>query len=99
MTLQARLVAVHARRYLIVGPGLDSTRVVRCLVHVVAREAGQRALVVGRILETGRFDEAVVLPSGHANHAVRPEGILDEALVLVEQTLHGGRLDVLSGLR
>ena len=99
VALQARLVAVHLRRELIVGPLAYRSSVARRLVHRVAREAGQRPRRVARILETRRLDEAVVLAAGDAHHAIGPERVADETRIRGEQRLHRRRAEIPRRLR
>ena len=79
VALQARLVAVHARRHLVgVGPLGDGPRVVGGLVHGVAREAAQGAFRGLGVAEAGRVEQAVVLAARDPDGAVGPERPADE---------------------
>src|SRR5216684_3692255 len=73
VTLQARVVAVHPRDELSVGPLVKWTRVARQLMHGVTREAGQSLFHIRCVLETRRLDEAVVFAARDSHAAVRPK--------------------------
>src|SRR2546426_3362437 len=79
---------------LIVRPLVERSPIVRRLVHRVAGEAGQRPLRVGRVLEARRFDQAVVLAAGGADHAVGPEDVAYESRVGCDELLHPRRVEV-----
>ena len=99
VALQARLVAVHARRHLVgVGPRRDAPRVVGRLVHGVAREAAQRALRRVRVPEAGRVEQPVVLAARDPDEAVGPERPADEPGVGGDQGPDAGRGPVRRGL-
>ena len=70
VALEAGLVAAHAARELIVGIAL---------VHRVATDARHLAALI-----TGRLEQAVVLAAGHADVAVRPEEVVEDAGVFLE---------------
>ena len=89
MTLHAGFVALHGERKLVVGPTLDWPRVVCRLVHRVARQTRQSALLSSGILKTGGINQAVIFPPRHPHHAIRPEGVADQVRVGRNDCPHG----------
>ena len=82
VALQAGLVALHSACELVVG---------LALVERMAREAGHRGLSRA-VLEAGRFDQAVELAAGHADHAVLPEELVEQGRMFRGRVLQPGLL-------
>ena len=76
VALQARLVGLHA--------GCELVVVVEVAVHRVAGEAGHFTALI-----TGGVEQAVVLATGDAHHAVRPETVVQPLLAGVWMTVLG----------
>ena len=99
VALQARLVAVQARRHLVgVGPFRHRPWVVGRLVHGVAREAAQGAFRGLRVAEAGGVEQPVVLAARDPDGAVGPERPTDEVGVGGDQRPDVGRRAVGRGL-